>query len=58
MPQFRYIAHREGISEQGTVQAASKADAQKRLKAQGYAGIRLHRSAADTGGLFQRLFGR
>ena len=58
MPTFRYVGRRAGVSERGTMEADSKTTVIKRLREQGYEGIRVKRGATDTDGLFRRFFGR
>lgn len=58
MPKFRYEARRDGVSERGTMDADSKKTVIKRLREQGYEGVRVKRGSTDTGGFFRRVFGR
>lgn len=58
MPKFRYVATRGGVNERGTMDAENKTAVVKRLREQGYDGIRVKRAGGDTGGFFRKLFQR
>lgn len=58
MPKYRYKAARDGLVNSGTIDANTKSEATKRLKAEGYTSIRIKRAASDTNNLFRRFLGR
>lgn len=58
MRKYRYSARRQGVDAHGVIDAESKAEAARLLKAEGYEAIRIKKAASDTNKLFRRFFSR